>query len=70
MSIVAFASKDWTQIQGPGVGQYSIISIQRGRKHLLSLNGRAIGILSDVNELRRLAETDYKQRTGATEDHG
>lgn len=48
---------------------YSIISIMKGKKYLLRLNGRAVGILSDFTELCRLAETDYKQRTGTTDDH-
>lgn len=56
----------WEKVLDTPIGRYQICSIQRGKKFLLSLNGKAIGILSDLVEIRRLAETDYKQRTGAT----
>ncbi len=50
------------------IGRYRIVSIMRGKKFLLRLNGQAVGILTSPEELRRLAETDYLQRTGATSD--
>lgn len=67
---------NWTVVQGrppkayadTEVGRYTI-TWPGGRhlRHVLTLNGRPIGILSDPAELRRLAETDFAQRTKSNE---
>lgn len=48
------------------IGRYAIIKRPK-RRLTLGLNGMIIGIHSDPQLLRRLAETDYKQRTNQHE---
>jgi hypothetical protein len=49
------------------IGRYKIDSMPK-RRYALRFNGRIIGVLSDALALRRLAEADFRQRTGAQAD--
>lgn len=56
------SSDGWHAFHDTSIGRYTIAKPIK-RRLVLRLNGRVIGVASDPILLRRLAETDYKQRT-------